>query len=168
MGYRVRLGKIPKSARDKYAGKTEKEVDEIIDVDGGASYRLPEYTELYEIGKYVDHNKFTEPFYDFVMCDTEFVIMSKEGLLNVINEFREGTRLYYENLKEEDFEEFKRRRLREWSPEENFGVLPYWLDEEHTDGEIVRSWIMEYAIFNIVHIYRTFDWENDFLIYSGW
>jgi len=26
----------------------------------------------------------------------------------------------------------------------------------------------EYAIFNLVYIYRTFDWENDYLIYSGW
>lgn len=36
------------------------------------------------------------------------------------------------------------------------------------DGSITSIELMEYQIFNVVHIYNTFDWENDFLIVSGW
>lgn len=58
-----------------------------------------------------------------------------------------------------------RGKAEEWSGKY---IRPYYLDEDNTDGEIVSSWKIEYAIFNLVYIYRTFDWKNDYLIYSGW
>lgn len=56
-------------------------------------------------------------------------------------------------------------KVSEW---EGKYLKPYWLDEDSTDGFISRSWKYEYAIFNLVYIYRSFDFENDFLIFSGW
>jgi hypothetical protein len=36
------------------------------------------------------------------------------------------------------------------------------------DGDsITNSWKYEYGIFELVRIYKTFDWENDLLIYYG-
>ena len=48
-----------------------------------------------------------------------------------------------------------------------FKLTPYILGDSKP-GSIVSSWFKEYAIFNLVHILHTFDWDNDYLIYSGW
>lgn len=176
MGYRVRLGKIPKSVREKYAGKTYDQLAEMYGehLSGEDSYfpaaYPPEHTQLYEIGKYVDYNKHTEPFYDFDLHECEFHIMSEEGLRYIISEYHKEIYEFYRDMKPEEYAGHIRMKALRWNPdpEENFGVFPYYMDEEHTDGFIVRSWSMEYAIFNIVYIYKTFDWENDYLIYSGW
>ena len=73
----------------------------------------------------------------------------------------------YERLAKgkDDVQVFINSKAREWG---NKFLNPYYLDEETTDGAIVKSWEYEYAIFNLVYIYRTFDWENDYLIYSAW
>lgn len=174
MGYRVRLGKVPKSARAKYAGKTKEELTELYGEDDGEDNYFPaehieEHKQLYEIGKYVDYNQNTEPFYDFELEDTEFCIMSKEGLLNIIKEYHKLTYKYYSELTVEEFEEFKRSKMNEWEVDSKWGLKPYRLDERaDCDGFITGSWKIEYSIFNLVYIYRTFDWDNDYLIYSGW
>lgn len=59
-----------------------------------------------------------------------------------------------------------RRKVSEWKPE--LGSKIYMLDEVSNDGQITNSWMYEYALFNLVYTYRTFDWENDLLIYAGW
>ena len=43
---------------------------------------------------------------------------------------------------------------------------PYNLDD--TDDEIVKSWRYEYTIFELVRLMKTFDWENNYLIFYGW
>lgn len=42
--------------------------------------------------------------------------------------------------------------------------LPYSLDEK---PEITNSWKFEYAQFELVRIYKTFDWDNNIMIYYG-
>lgn len=110
-----------------------------------------------------------ENFYQFDLDDVEFKICTKEDLVRIIKFYHEGTASYYKELGTEDgisFESHKRSFIREW--ENDFGINPYYLDETKKDGAIVKSWKMEYAIFNLVHIYQTFDFENNYLIYSGW
>lgn len=34
--------------------------------------------------------------------------------------------------------------------------------------EITTSWKYEYNVFELVRIYKTFDWENNIMIYYGW
>lgn len=34
--------------------------------------------------------------------------------------------------------------------------------------EVSTSWRYEYAIFELVRIYKTFDWDNNLMIYYGW
>ena len=43
---------------------------------------------------------------------------------------------------------------------------PYSLDRNVPD--IVTSWRYEYAIFEMVRIYKAFDWEKNYLIFYGW
>lgn len=42
---------------------------------------------------------------------------------------------------------------------------PYNLD---TGDEITHSWKYEYSIFELVRIYKQFDWENNVMIYYGY
>ncbi len=178
MGYRLRLGKVKKTEEEKYAGKTYEEVTEIIEKieEDSAPYRPPFHTELFEIGKYVKYDKHMIPFYDFDIeadCEAGFYIMTKEGLKFIIGDYHLKVYNMYKNLSNEsrrNTRAFFERRAREWdsSSKLKMNMNPYYLDEEKTDGEIAKSWQYEYAIFNLVHIYRTFDWDNDYLIYSGW
>ncbi len=175
MGYRIRLGKIAKIERDKYKGKTYDEVDSMIQAieSEDSPYYPPEYTELHEIGKYVNFNDNLEGFYDFDIyeaCESEFHIMTKENLKFIIESYHKDTHDYYIKLEKDPSLHtgfFKKKRMI-WDPEISLGCVPYYLDQEKTDGEIVQSWSKEYAIFNLVYIYRTFEWEKDYLIYSGW
>ena len=43
--------------------------------------------------------------------------------------------------------------------------LPYNLDNERT--EIVTSWKYEYSIFELVKLYKEFDWKKNYLYYYG-
>jgi hypothetical protein len=181
MGYRVRLGKIPKSAQEKYAHLTEspdyEEDGENIFGKGNTAYYPTEHTQLYEVGKYVNYPEHRTPFYNFKLDEEEFDILSKEGLAAIIEEFRNDVFEYYSDLltavssnpvaANAGIIEHMSSYASEW---EGKWLKPYYLDEsdDHKDGAIVHSWKKEYAIFNLVYIYQTFDWENDFLIISGW
>lgn len=54
---------------------------------------------------------------------------------------------------------------REWGAYSFLNMQPYDLE----DGpEVTTSWKYEYNIFELVRIYKTFDWENDILVYYGY
>jgi len=192
MGYRIRLGRVSKSEKEKYAGKSCEEVMKDLG-DDLSPYRPPFHEQLYEIGKYVDYPECRSPFYDFDVyeeCEGEFDILSKEGLLKIIDAHHTDVFEYYQKLfesaagifiekngTEEDREELEaevvssfRRMMNEW--DRKYRLKPYRLEDredgESWDGDISGSWLKEYVIFNLAHIYRNFDWENDYLIYSGW
>ena len=169
MGYRSRLGKVAKIEKDRFNGKTHDEVEQLL-----GEYNSPYYpdfhTQLYELGKYYNFTKGKIPFYSFdieEIYETEFYIMTKDELKELIREYHDLIYQYYEKLAQgkDNVDEFIRSKARQWCAK---SIDPYWLDQEKTDGAIVRSWEYEYAIFNLVYIYRTFDWETDYLIYSAW
>ena len=60
---------------------------------------------------------------------------------------------FSETTKEQRCETEIRSKIREWSGA--FGVLPYWLDGTQKTGNIVRSWLYEYTIFELVRIYKS-------------
>jgi len=172
MGYRSRLGRINKSEREKYRGKTSDQVYKMIDEDY-SPYRLKEHEQLYEMGKDCDFKIKPDQFYDFDVYEeyeSEFHILSKAGLRQIIDEYHEIIlKSYKDDVECNDFGKIKiniKSKFDEWNKQ--FNLLPYYLDNEHTDGYITPSWMYEYAIFNLVYIYKSFDWENDYLIYSAW
>lgn len=194
MGYRIRLGKVSKKEKQRFKGLNH---EQAVIENGGENnslYYPPFHTQLYEIGKYVAFEKGRTAFYDFDIVDAteaEFDVLDKEGLAFVIESYRKSTLDFYikilkpfenyaklaephaklDNKNLPDTEHICRvlaniqGKIDIWQSQFS---KPYYLDEEKTDGEIVSSWSIEYAIFNLVHIYRTFDWKNDYLIYSGW
>lgn len=174
MGYRIRLGKVNKKEAENWRNKSFEELQAFYENRSDSMY-YPEYhTELYEMGKYINYKDGRSPFYlNFDVdkqCGSEFDILSKEGLGLIIEETRKEVESFLKTLLEkEDIKDYKKyveRKLDEWQGK--FGLKPYYLDQEKTDGAIVSSWDWEYSIFNLVYIYRFFDWENDYLIYSGW
>ena len=196
MGYRSRLGRVAKSDRERYMGKSydacEITLEESYpDGDEGALYRPHFHEQFIELGKYCQFEIAPEPFYDGFdigeECESEFHILSKYGLKQIIREYHENVATRYKELFEQledgqtgEVTNFLRSRMNEWSfercdmyknAEHPFDMSPYYLDSEPsqvTDGFIARSWQYEYQIFNLTYIYRTFDWENDYLIYSAW
>jgi hypothetical protein len=44
-------------------------------------------------------------------------------------------------------------------------LTPYNLNEDLP--QITDSWKYEYAIFELVHIYKTFDWNKNIMVYYG-
>jgi len=168
MGYRARLGKIPKSCREQYKGLTVDRVTELIGDDCYSPYYPPQHIQLYELGKYISYGKDKEQFYDFDCykeCESEFVILTKPDLADIIETERKDIAEFYSTATDETKIQIVDNLAREW---DNKFMKPYYLHEKETDGPLVSSWDRSYAIFNIVQIYRSFDWENDYLIYSAW
>lgn len=180
MGYRVRLGKVPKEYKEKFAEcKTEEQAQALANSlsDTRQSLYAPFFhTELHELGKYIDHKTpgEYEPFYNFELEEEEFYVLTKDGLIAIINGYREIVLSIYKNDLESlntlsnlaELQGNLERKVREWDIQFDWCPITGMFDKESND--ITRSWMFEYAIFNLLHIYRTFDWENDYLIYSGW
>ena len=191
MGYRLRLGRIPKGMRTVIKGLSYKEITEKFKIDSPV-YELPKYKELLDLGKNVDFSKgcATDFFsFDIKEYDSEFHIFKKEGLELIIKEYHKETGGWFKELRSGVEELFKvidsgsikdinndihqktmgavynffRMREFEWNEHR-----PYDLSDGETKSTIANLDSYQYAIFNLVHIYKTFDWENDYLIYSGW
>lgn len=180
MGYRIKIGMIPKAEKEKYAGKTYKQIasmlkkEGIIEEDYFNVYNIPNYKELYELGKYVSYKVKKTPFFDFnteKVLESEFYIITKDSLKQIIEIMRKENYDYFKELSDPKnkfkLDLFLRNRVSEWGDK---WYKPYYLDEpkENRDGFLVNSWCLDYAIFNLVYIYNTFDFENNYLLYVGW
>ena len=191
MGYRLRLGKVSKIDYEKYKDMTNEELcnafpDDCDDYGEEKKYfphyRPPFHTELYELGKYVDYEA-NNPFYTKIdMEECDFQIVDKEFLKMVIEDYEKKVKSYYKEYYNKiiaihksdsdtitidkeiaDIFSHVRSMASEW-----IILRPFSLDKPMTDGAVTKSWKYEYSIFNLVHMYWNFDWENDLLIYSGW
>ncbi len=153
-------------------------------------YELGKYTEF-------DDSKFYTPFFrnketqDYYSGDHDFHIVGKDFFEHIINHYSNNVRKYYDemlksfwNPETKDFNidlteltpEYKkslylcvehcRSMGMEWGVATWFGKDdPYNLE----DGDsVTTSWKYEYSIFELVRLYKTFDWENNLLIYYGY
>jgi hypothetical protein len=181
MGYRIRVGKFPKSQYAKYKGKSYEELCELYGEDDGsgdkefAYYRPPEHVQLYQIGSGISFRDDTyKPFYDFELnednLDSDYYIMDKAALEAIIKNYEEQVALYFTELMERadpvELRNYVSSKKREWT--NGFFTPIQWDTGDTADGEMSPSYYREYAVFNLLHILKTFDWDNDFLIYNGW
>lgn len=65
--------------------------------------------------------------------------------------------------KEEKWRYAIESKLRYWQEP---WTAPINLDED--SDCITHSWLYEYSIFELVRLYKTFDWENNDLVLMGW
>lgn len=183
MGYRNHLAKCPKDAYLKYRGKSEKEIREMDGVgDGSLCYDIPEITEIIEGPGDIAPTEGREPFFSFEDPDEECWIVTKEWLKEYIEAWRVRIHEHFEGLLKgfssdangniainpstgDDLFFYITHLTSEWSG--GYDLYPYNLEPEKRDLHVSSS-KYEYAIFNLVHLYRTFDWEKDFLLLNGW
>lgn len=142
--------------------------------------------ELHGFGKYCDFTtEFHQPVFtnketqDYFLVDNDFYRVNKEFLASIIEVYRLKIKTYYKELvdgitndnidslpNEKVYEMFIhiRSMYHEWNPFIE-SVVPYNL---HEGDEVTVSWKYEYVIFELVRIYKTFDWENNVMIYYGY
>lgn len=149
-------------------------------------------TELYELGKHSEigfkleserPSLFTSEELKERYSDDGFALMTKDDFKAVIEFYRQKIIAWLESLLNTDericfseeltkeqyqFEELKREvqgKIDSWSGK-YFGILPIDLDESRE--RITGDWSYEYAIFELVRVYKAFDWENNDLVLVGW
>ena len=144
-------------------------------------------TELYELGKHseIGHELesekpcvFTSEELKNMYDDYGFALLSKDDFIAIIESYRQNIVSYFQNLLEpqkysiippkstieEQWKYYIEDKLERWQGK--WGSTPLNL-EENTD-RITNSWLYEYSIFELVRLYKTFDWENDNLVLMGW
>lgn len=148
--------------------------------------------ELYELGKYSEiafkleserPSLFTSEELKKRYSDYGFALLTKDDFKSVIEFYRQkiiawlqsllnpdesqiaSNKLSKEERKHLEWEYEIKDRLDSWSGK-YFGTLPIDLDESRE--RITGDWSYEYAIFELVRLYKIFDWENDDLVLVGW
>ena len=48
----------------------------------------------------------------------------------------------------------------------NRAYYPYNIEDD--TERIVNSWLYEYSAFELTRLYKTFDWDNNYLLFYGW
>jgi hypothetical protein len=180
MGYRVYLGKIPKHDRKQFMHlKDYNTAYDFWEKRKDTSYSPEGYVELAELGKYVEYvsDGFElEEFYNYDLSEEEFVIAPRELLVFIIEQYRQSTLEFYQEavrtIDSGDVNKVKRHlenKVTEWDTMyySNFNTAPQDHAESYPDVRLTKSWKFEYAIFNLLHLLHTFDWDNNYLIYSG-
>ena len=89
----------------------------------------------------------------------------KQNILFPLQNLKGEDKLSKEERKHLEWEFEIRDKLDAWSGK-YFGILPIDLDESRE--RITGDWSYEYAIFELVRLYKIFDWENDELVLVGW
>ena len=144
-------------------------------------------SEIYELGKYseIGHELeearpcvFTSQELKDTYSDYGFALCSKEDFKAVIEAYRQKIVNYFEGLlnpkqdpllstkqpKEDRCKFAVMDKLEDWQGKHGF--IPINLDED--SDCITHSWLYEYSIFELVRLYKTFDWENSDLVLVGW
>lgn len=149
-------------------------------------------TKLYELGKYSKigfkleserPSLFTSEELKERYSDDGFALLTKDDFKAVIEAYRQKIIKWLQSLLNVDericfseeltkeqyqFETLKQEvkdKIDSWSGK-YFGISPIDLDESRE--RITGDWSYEYAIFELVRVYKAFDWENDELVLVGW
>lgn len=148
--------------------------------------------EFFDFGKYYDNadeiEKLGTPL--FLIEDTQEYfeeyspyVVEKDAVICAIEYYRKKIVNWYSELlmTQEEFdathEEWERRvkqeerirkhlesQRREWK--NRFGIIAVDLNMEN--NRITNSRLCEYEIFELVHQFKTMDWENNTLVFYGW
>ena len=142
-------------------------------------------TEFWRNLKYnnEDFRKEIKCLYDHPDCD--YYSITKNGFKMIILEYRQRIIDYmkdsldlYQHPEDKDKEKHMftvdlvkewEREIREW--EHTYlsdGGEKCYINIDLSDRKLVSgSWMYKYAIFDMIFIYKTFDWENDLMVVYG-
>lgn len=148
--------------------------------------------EIYELGKHSEigfkleterPSVFTSDELKEKYLDYGFALLTKDDFKSIIEFYRQKIISWFKSLleikdsskftaeftKEQyQFEILKREvqdKIDAWSGK-YVGISPIDLDDDKE--QITDDWSYEYAIFELVRLYKAFDWENNDLVLIGW
>jgi len=195
MGFRFSLYCVPRETVEKYQNITSEEYESNGVYDELTKEQV-KYDTLTDILMHDSQGKFADRLFNNkldIECDLSFVTISKEQLLNIIEEVRvnhilkwfdgrridNDTELGSEWKKGQDVEKALRANQGEWNWkadrwkaswfDEDKGINSYLNINIDTNNKWIVSggWSYEYLIFDLIHILKIFDWENDVLVAIG-
>lgn len=144
---------------------------EVVKNNGNSFYEVILNTEpiLFNEGKLIfeENLKNNESFKaEVVNLAKDVFLISKEGWKILIECYRKHiSNILYELTDEFECQEYVRQKQCMWSgdvlsqgkyyPDRNFEI-----DLTDNPYKVSKSSEFEYTIFNLIHVYKTFDWEN--------
>lgn len=182
MGFRIYIGRMSKECAEKIKPlkliEISNEYLDCVNEDNScppAPYELAE--EVYELGKYVEIT--ADSFGLFDVDDTDehynsdylFHGLTKHGFEEIINQQREDIAKYYKELDDsygiigvvqQPIKKHLISMAEEWN---NECTTPVDLSG---NPRITGSWKYEYTIFELIRLYKTFDWDNDIAVIYGY
>jgi len=126
-------------------------------------------SQLYWLWKYCEHDvsEFVSPLFskfDAWWWDWECLLFCKEWFAQIIQHYADKVVWMYWKLIETWTLENYRKHATD-SMHERTNSLPYELEQWE---QVSTSRRYEYSIFEMVRLYKTFDYENNTLIYYWW
>ena len=129
--------------------------------------------DLHEIGKYYDAPDF-EIIDDVSDEDEEYMVITRDSLLAIIKDYSDRHLEFLKSLKPMDelggegvydnrnsIERFIQNQIRNWSEPE---MLVYNLSRK---DQLSSSFEVQYEVFDLIRIYKTFNEEKYYLVYRG-
>ena len=196
MGYRQYIYSVPTwlvdeihkcKTEDEFIKTMQKFRNEIVEYEPlDEKYYVPLYNlgeKLFEFGKYYENSDEMYKHGDSLFSSEELreqyqdygaIVLDPSGIECAIEWFKKKVENIYQDLLQEKSDNM-------WDDRSQFDRLKshandylYWwkgkgpgnLNKE-TDC-IVNSWLYEHEYFELVRIYKTFDWDNDSMIFLGW
>lgn len=161
MGYRNYLGKIEKTVYNK-----EKMPD--------WEYRHKNIEEIHELGKYIEQALLNDLIYVDKLDDgdCEYSIIDIESIPKIVDFYAKKTLTYFNRIKNGEIDnmstglkrtatDFLNEKILDWS------APRFIYNTKREESNIVESWDYEYALFELLHIYKTFDTEKYYLTWTG-
>ena len=193
MGYRQYFYEVSKDLVKKIrACKSEQDFIQLIKSekpDAVEEYGEEKWVPLYNLGNYIyEFGKYYEDsdemykhgdslFHSDELNEqyTDFgaIVVERSGVKCAIDFYRNKvTRLYEDLLQEKSSNEWDNRNQFDRLKEHARDYLCWWqkdpadLNLEHE--RIVSSWLYEHEYFELVRIYKTFDFETNSIVFMGW
>lgn len=183
------------SVYNKYNGKVENWDDESYCPVYGLPYKeVKEFGSDYFVDDIFNHSQeiYTTDELKEKYQDSDFRFGSSQLLLDAIEDYRQRTEDYYNSLFEntastswgnykltkmsdEERKEHHYNRLlsfvddkrKEWGEiTRSWNLFPYDLKKE--TNSIISSWDREYAVFELVRLYKLMDDEKFYCVFYGW
>ena len=193
MGYRHYLYEIDKPFAEKirkcksvddFISLVKREKPEIVEYDDGNDY-VPLYNlgrKIFEFGIYYENADEMYKHGDILFYasalnewyeDYGAILIDEEGLKCAIDWNRNHVIGMYEDLlREKSIDEWNQRSQLDRLISNAESYLYWWkanpADMDKSHDRIVDSWLYEHEFFELVRIYKTFDWESKAMMFIGW
>lgn len=128
------------------------------------------YEEICEHGSSLFTSKDIEECYE----DYDHLVLTEEGLLCAIEwQKNKVISIYKDLMREKSENKFDKRTQEQRLKTHVNDYLSWWehgfvLDLRKEKPNVSASWIYEHTIFDLVRIYKTFDWDKYCLMLIGW